>query len=314
LFLLFSFYFFVKDRWWLYLLFLILSLSFKEHMSLLAVMYGLYALYLKRSWRWVLVPIVMGVAWGVFSIWLTGYFQTIYHVDPLPTWMFNDLKDRFFPPGAALGPGFWFGFKTSNFSNIQSLELLYSLFAPLLLAPFFSPVWLLGIPELLINNLSSRLMMYPTWHYCVLTSCFLLAACVEGVKKVSASGWMRKFGLPVHKIQELLAWLICLCVAGHCFLWAGFLPIKQDRRYVQTRNEAVRIIPVGASVSVVKNLAAFVSCRRDYFLPEDSRKGEYILLDQEWKFEKFFSDPRQALNYVRIFGQDGVEVYKAVKR
>src|SRR3989338_4557621 len=43
-FLLFSYFFFLKKRFWMFLFFLAICLSVKEHMSLVAVMYGLYAL------------------------------------------------------------------------------------------------------------------------------------------------------------------------------------------------------------------------------------------------------------------------------
>ncbi len=315
LFLLFSYYFFIKDRWRPFLLFLIVSLSFKEHMAMVAVMYGVYALYLKKPWRWVIIPIVMGIIWAVFSIWLIGYFQTIYQVDPHPAWLLQDLKAHYIFSDPVRGKAILSGLRTSNFADIQSLGHSYLLFAPLLVVlPFLSAALWLGIPELLINNLSSHLLIYPTWQYCVVISCFALVACIEGVRTVSSGGWVQKLGFPAHKAHGLLAWLICLCVAGHFFLWAEFLPVRPQPQYVQAMNDALRMIPATASVSTLKIFAAQVSGRREYFLLEDGRKGEYILLGQGVGIKGVFADPRQASNYGKIFDREGIEVYKEVKR
>ena len=308
-FLLFSFYFFLKNRFNNFLIFLLLSLSIKEHISLIAIMYGLYAFYLKRERPWVAAPILLGIFWGFLSVGIIYYFQEIYKVDPYPAWLIDNIKGRFMRPDAPFLANVLWGLKTSSLGHWDSFYFVYLLLSAAgLILPVFSPIALLGAPELMINLLASVQLIYPTWHYNIITACFLLIACAEAVKKLSSKAVLQRWGVPSHKIQELLSWLLCICVASHFFLWWDHTNIKKIPRYVETMNTAIRLIPKEASVSAPKHLVAYVSSRKDYFLLEDNRKGEYIVVDQDQDISGSFKDVRQSDQYVEIYHKDGVRV------
>ena len=297
--LLLSFYFYIKDRFGGFLLFLLLSLSVKEHMALIAIMYGLYSLYLKKEKRWVIVPILLGLAWGIFSMWVIYHFQKVYHVDPYPAWLIDNIKRRFLRPDHSLWANLIWGLQTSILGHWSNFRSVYLILSPVcVVLPFFSFIWILGLPELAINFLATIPLSYPTWHYDIVASVFLLVSCAGAIKKFP------------DKIQELLSWFLCICILSHFFLWWDYTNIQRNPRYVATMNAAIRSIPQEASVSMTKHLVAYVTDKKDYFLCEDKRKGQYIVMDKGENLEDCFKDIKQADGYVPIFQQDGIRVYR----
>ena len=299
-FLLFSFYFYLKNRFKSFLVFLLLSLSVKEHLALVSIMYGVYSLYLKKEKHWVIVPLLLGVFWAIFSMWIICHFQKIYHVDPYPAWLIDNIKRRFLRPDHPVWSNVIWGLQTSNLGHWCNFRPVYLLLSPVgIVLPFFCSVWVLGIPELVINSLANLPLSYPTWHYYIVASIFLLVACAGAIKKI-----------PSIKGQELLSWLVCICILSHFFLWWDYTNIKSDPRYVKTMNAAIQLVPQGSSVSLTKHLVAYVSDKKDYFLCEDKRKGEYIVLDKNENMGDCFNDSKQAEHYAQIFYKDGIRVYK----
>ena len=67
MFLLFSFLFFARQRFGLFLLSLLLSLSVREEVALSVWLFGFYALLLKRKWPWVVSPIALSLVWWYCS-------------------------------------------------------------------------------------------------------------------------------------------------------------------------------------------------------------------------------------------------------
>jgi len=310
-FLLFSFYFFLTGRFKNFIIFLLFSLSIKEHIALIAVMYGIYACFLKREKKWIVTPILLGVLWGIFSIWIIYYFQKLYNVDPYPAWLIENIKDRFIRPETDVLSGIWWGLKTSNLRNSNSLCSIYSLFSPVgVILPFFSLVMFLGMPELMINLVASIPLIYPEWHYNIVVACFILIGCVMTIKRLSEKIFKWKEAIKPYQTQVLLAWFLCFCVMSHFFFWWDYTVIRQKPRYVQTMNAAIRLIPDKASVSAPKRLVAYVSNRRDYFLMEDKRKGDYIVTDDSRGIKGHFSDKKQADRYITVFEKEGIFVYK----
>jgi uncharacterized membrane protein len=308
--LLFSFYDYLKGRFKPFLVFLVLSLSIKEHMALMAVMYGLYALYQKKERHWVIVPLLMGAAWAIFSMWVIFHFQKIYHVDPYPAWLIDNIKRRILRPDHSTWSNMVWSLQTSNMGHWGNFCYFYLLLSPVcLVLPFFSSIWLLGLPELFINLLATIPLTYPTWHYNVVVAIFLLLSCAGTVKK-SPSGILSRLGLPAGKSQELLSWFLCICILVHFPLWWDYTKFKTDPRYAADMNSAIRLVPEASSVSLTKHLVAYVSDRKDYFLCEERRKGEYIVLDKDETMGICFKDLRQADGYVRIFEKDGIRVYR----
>lgn len=303
-FVLFSFYFYMQKNFRMFFVFLFIALTVKEHMALLCITYGLYSLMLKREKIWVIVPLFLGIAWAIFSMWVIHYFQQIYTSDPHPAWLIADIKGRFMPQNNLSLDSVIYGFQTSNFARFGQLILVYLILAPMaIILPFGSAVGLLGAPEILINLIGSFSLLYPTWHYMVVASCFLLIGAAATIRKMAQSLQAWQMRLTPQTTQELAAWLMCFCVAAHVFLWNEYLHIKHQPHYVATMNEAIGLVPRSASVSLNKYLVGYVTDRKDYFLLENPVKGDYIILDSTDKYD----DLR---GYTEIFNKSGIRVLK----
>lgn len=304
-FILFCFYFFIKNKFKQFLFFLLISLSIKEHVAMIPVMFGLYAMVLKKEKQWILTPIILGVFWAVFSIWLMSYFQKIYHVDPAPMWLIEEIKRNFSRSDHSILTNLIEGIKNSNLGQLNNFNLVYLLFSPLaVILPFNSLIWLIGSPELFINLLATHPLTYPTWHYNIVSSCFLLIACAASIRKISIKLYP-KIDIPLDKTQEILSLFLLFCILSHFFLWSDYIYIKENSLYTTTMNEAVSLIPREASVSLPKNLAAYFSDRKDYFLLNDSRKGQYLITDST------VSDDIST-QYTKIFQSNNIRVYKQI--
>ncbi len=66
--LLMTFYFFQEKRFKLFMFFILLSLIHRGDVCIVTVMFGFYALFSKRPWRWVLGPSVLSVLWLVVGL------------------------------------------------------------------------------------------------------------------------------------------------------------------------------------------------------------------------------------------------------
>jgi hypothetical protein len=252
--------------------------------------------------------LVVSISWAAFSLWIMHHFQQIYTVDPYPAWLIDNIKDRFLRPDYPIGENLLWGMKTSVAGRSHSLIFVYTLFAPVgIIFPLLSPIILLSLPELAINLVTTIPLFYPTWHYNIVVGCFILIGCAAVIGQV---GKRSRLPLPAAKVEQLSAWFICFCVLSHSFLWVDYLSIKRHPAYLAVMKQAINLIPKDASVSAPKRLVSHVSSRDDYFLLEDQRKGDYILIDQNETVENPVMSHGQNLFYKEIFEKDGVRIYQ----
>jgi len=309
-FLLFAFYFFLQKRFVPFMLFLLICLSVKEHIALIAVIFGFLSLYRKRPARWVIVPIGLGIFWAVFSYLLILHFQNIYMIDPKPAWLIEDIKGRFLQPGVGWAQGILFGLKTSILTSRNGWILLYTVFSPLaFIFPLLSPLVLFAVPEMTINLLASVPLSYPGWHYNVIVGCSLMIACAAGVKRLSSKSFFKDS----RRGQEILAWFLCVNIIAHFFLWWDYVDVRHDPAYNKAMHAAVRLIPDNASVSAPKQLVAYVSGRKDYYLLKDARKGDYVILDRGERIHDRGVFKHPELSYELIYRRKGIRVYRRKK-
>ena len=314
-FLLFAFYFFQQEQFGKFMLFLLLSLFVKEHIALVAIAFGVYAFFQKRKSFWVAAPIVLGVAWGIFSLWIMHHFQQIYHIDKDPAWLIENIKNRFL----RLQNNTWTvspeGWKTANLTHWFNLTFVYQLVSPLaIFLPFLSPLFLLGMPELIINLLSDRLIFFPMAHYHLVVSCFLFVSTIASFQKLS--DWLPKnLKISRYAFQKILCTLTFFSIISHYILWVEEVKIIKNPLYVQTMKEALRIIPRNVSVSVPEQILCHVSSRPDYFNLADKRFGEYILTTHHY-IDTEENALKEILNkdYRRVFSKDGIEVFRRNER
>jgi uncharacterized membrane protein len=74
-FLFFAIYFFEKENFRNFMIFVVLALCCKENVSFVVFMFGFYALLRKRSLKWVLASLILGAGWFLFAVkWIIPHF------------------------------------------------------------------------------------------------------------------------------------------------------------------------------------------------------------------------------------------------
>jgi len=67
-FLAFMFYYFKKQNFKKFVIFMTLALLCQENISLIIVPVGIYAVFLKRNLKWILTPLLLGISWFLISV------------------------------------------------------------------------------------------------------------------------------------------------------------------------------------------------------------------------------------------------------
>lgn len=311
-FLLFTYYFFRLNKFLPFMIFLILSLSIKEHVSLVALMFGFYALFSKKSLKWILGPMILGIIWAILSLEIIFYFQKLYHAPPQTGWFLVSLKNRFLQQKGTLFTTMLSGLSSANISHWYSLKYIFLLLSPLgIIPPLLSPISLLGLPELVINLLGDSghsAILSPIWHYNVVVSCFFLVGTLDGIKRMYNFECVKKLSVKFNTFTSLLSIIILSSTLIQSYLWLGITKHSKDTTYIITVKEAMRLLPKEAFVTVPMNIAAHISGRKDYSIIGDGRYGDYILIDKNTV--SLLSQKDIINNYICIFNEKGILVLK----
>jgi len=319
--LLCAFYFFARERFGWFMLFAAIACLGRETVSVAIAMFGMVALVSRRKWRWVIGPIVMGGGYFGLLIWVVmpyfrhgltwhafkmGYFS--YLGDNPRAIVFHALSD----PALVMRHVF----------SKEIVTYLFMLLQPLgLVLPFLSPVWLVGLLDLMTNILTDNgALRVIAWHYNMTTGCSLFVGAVYGVGKVGR--WLRHRygGQPTIVIATAL---LVLSIA-HWFIW--FNP-QQYRRLPEheTLLRAIAIVPPHKSLSAPIRLLGSVAINRDHYVcntdlfnvkPDCAAQYEYVILDANERqyapiiTEEFFNRFARNSKYQLIFAEDNVFVFQ----
>ncbi len=316
--LLFTFYFFMTERFAWFMLFACLSCLGRENVPLAIAMFGVYALWQRRSWKWIILPPAVALPYFLLALYvIMPYFRagTQWHVMR----MFKYLGDT---PGsivmtALTSPRIVINHLLQQ-ENIQYFVFLVQPLAWLL--PFGSAESLMAAPDLAINLLSDNtaLKVIP-WHYNIVTGCFLFIGAMGTLRKLV--GWLRRrYGQYPFEVPAAVG-LVLLSVA-HWFLW--FVPAQyRQRPYHESLVTAIHLVPPDKSVIVPVRIQGHITSREhydqlNYFVqnPAYAKQFEYVVLDanerqyppiitQEF-FDQFYKSP----DYQLRFAQNGVFIFQ----
>jgi uncharacterized membrane protein len=310
-FILWTYYFYRTNRFLPFLCLLFLSLSIKEHLSAAAVGFGFYAWLHKKDFRWVITPVALGLFWGIFSLGLMSHFQKVYQPQSDPSWFATNFKLQYLScqgsTFSCLIDGFF-----SFFSDLRGvLPAAMLLLLPLgILPPLLSSIALLALPEVLLDLLAKRSVLFsPIWHYNVASSCFLLIGSMEGIKKIA--GWGGKhFKLTPDQARRVIAVLMLATVLIHSYTWLDFTRFKKDSAYVTTVREAIATVPATAFFTVPRNIAPLISRREQMSLLNEGNPGDFVLIDHS-EYSEPLREPLKA-HYKQIYRKNDIAVYQKI--
>jgi uncharacterized membrane protein len=296
-FILFAYYFFRQNKFLAFMLFLIISVCVKEHLSLVALMFGVFSLFNKKGLKWILAPSLLGIFWAIFSLLIILRCQKVYQSPVYSSWFWLYLKSTFSDHHGNALTSLVALVSSSNIGSWYRLKSIFLLFTPLgVIPPLLSPIGLLGLPEFLIAILSDRpALLDPLRHYCVVASCFLSIAAIDGIKRIS-------------RFKLLISVFILAATLMHSYLWIPCTQYTKNKNYIETVNEALSIIPKNAFVTAPANIAVQISNREKYSLVGEGGYGDYIILDKNNL--SLISDTSTSSNYNQIFNKEGIVVLK----
>lgn len=331
LFLSFAFFFFFKERFLLFLVFLVLSLSVREEIALTTFFFGFYALFLKRGWRWVIVPSALSLLWWYLSTeWVMVRSQiTMEELDRFFEFFgtgHNEVVKTFITqPGKVL----------EIFFTKENFSYLYELAKPGGMLSLLSVSSIFMIPTVAINSIIGHFMGTMrdiSYHYSLLASVCMFHALVHGLVWLSRSG--RFFSLEKSRVGTAGALLLVpLMIVGaadvirygggkHQSLTADF----QRKPYQETIEKILTIIEPQAAVAAPNILLPQLSYREKLYVSNrlwryPEVEVDYLILDanvgmlseedrNKTKYEKLLSTIREEDKYQLIFKEHGFEVYK----
>ncbi len=309
-FILWTYYFYQTRRFLFFIGFLIASLLFKEHMAMLAVAFGLFSCLQKRSLRWVVFPVLLGLLWGIFSFWLIAYYQGIYGVGTQHNWIMANTVTRWnSSAGNWLTKGLHF-LAGSNLGQWHMSASSLPLFSALgFIPPLLGASSFLALPEYLLNLLCDRPVVFSAiWHYNITCSLFLLIGSVEGIRKILESSWLKRRKTDPAKALRFALLLQLSVILIHSYLWLDFAMIRGGRVDAQTIAEVSAHIPREASVSAPIRIMALMSDRQTLGFLERKALEDYVVTDAS------VSDPVMlaliSVGYDRIFEKNGISVFR----
>lgn len=324
-FLLFALYFFEKEQFRKFGLFMVLATLAKETIALNVMMFGVYALIRRRQWPWVVVPLAWGAAYIVVIVeWLMPKWGTWGQLVYGQMLYFSQYGNT---PGQVLKH-----FALNPAGTLETMlgpdRLLYLvlLFAPMLLvAPFRSWAWLIALPALLINLLgTNRLLRDFVWSYSMIAGGVLWASFLIALPK-----WTRildcRFG--PRNYARILCLSGLLLSVSLCRVWLSPWQYRPTSAH-QARLEAIAAVPLNASVlspenmlahfvrhPAIHSLAGLRQIRRD---PNQVFDYDYIVFDAtypspDWQAQsQLFALITALPEYRPVFARDNVFAFQRV--
>jgi len=319
--------------------FFALSLLAEETVAPALFFFGLYAIFARR-WKWGVPMCIASFSWFLLAIFVfIPFFGNAPYV--FLAGGSNNLYAQFGsnPPQIIAG-------MLSNPLNTISIVLspvklgyLAMLLVPVLLLSVFAlPVILIAFPVFAQNLLSG----YPAqssiyFHYNSVLIPFLFVSAILGAKRLSES-IAGRLSIPRAKEKAILGISLAILVAAvlsNALLspspLSALSPVPTQanfsaQKYAFTPHDAIAwkaigMVPAEARVSADSFFLAQLSGRKfaGYF-PETLESADYVLIDSSRTDNpsastaaKEFSELRSDSNFVRVFAQDGVFLFKRQK-
>ncbi len=250
-FLFFALYFFEKDDFRRFLIFILFAIICKENVSLVIFMLGIYALLRRKSKRWILIPSLLGITWFLLSIKVIIPFFAKDAELYQGGFMFNVYYSH-------LGETLFGMIKTIILYPIQVARYAFSPEKVLYLVRLFMPTGFLGlllspapllitIPVLMQNLLSSaetHTLIY--FQYVALLIPFIFYSLIYGFKKLINHETIGR-----HRTALLVGFLVVAILSsihlgGPQLYLADYLKIYRKDYISKEKEKVIRLIPQDA--------------------------------------------------------------------
>ncbi|MCG2711001.1 MAG: DUF2079 domain-containing protein [Candidatus Omnitrophica bacterium] len=262
-FLTFMLYYFIKQKYRLFALFMILSLLTQENIPLVIIPFGIFALFKKRSMKWWLLPLLSGsICFLAVVGWLMPYlnkntvqFVTIYGH------MGNSLPEIL---GFIISRP-WTVIKMML--SAQKVKFLFQLFAPLCFFPLLDAHILISGLFFVQHLLSSRSPEYMIeYHYDAEILPFIFISAVYGIKRFLNWPLIKRYLRPALISALLLAVSITCAVSFGPFIEIAVDKYKTTKDVWDLQKERfLEMIPAEASIVATFEFLPMLSQRKQLY-------------------------------------------------
>lgn len=253
----------------LYLLFLIITLGFKESLFATGIGIGMALFFLHKKWRHIaFLTIIISIVWGIISIKfiIPAFSNGIYIYAPsLPDGILNKLS--------------------SLVDNPIKVKTLFHSFLSFGFLPIFSPTfWPLIIQDYALRFLPTGLGS-TRWdlglHYNAQSAVILAMASVFGLRNLMKIKQSSKFIPFLGIILMINAFILYRFILHGPFALAYNPAFYRHTKDLVFLNDLIKKIPANSSVMTHNNLAARFTHQQVWILRSDYEiyKPDYILID-----------------------------------
>ena len=278
------FYFYLKEKFGLFLLILSLSLLVREDVSLTIIAFAFLALFEKKSLKWVIFPLIFGIIWFIFSLKMTGYFSGYgqYKFIRYYGWLGNDFKSIILAiinhPLTVL----------KHLFSGQNLAFLAGLFLPFGFLPFIRTKYLIPtliiILQILLLGMAGALAL--EIHYTSLILPFLLISLIFVFEKIFYQTNKNKLLLFLKREKNIFL-IILFSIGLYSSLYMGpiyfyardIIDYPKIMEEVKLRSDFVKQIEPGAAVATGFQ-----------FIPKLSSREKIYSLHYQYLGKKQYSD------------------------
>ena len=268
--LLWTFYFYQQNKFWPFVLMSLLSLSTREDVPLVIVVFALLAWLEKKTWRWRLWPLLVSVGWFLMAQLVISNLSPLSH-------------DKFLIYYQWLGQAdLWTAIQ--HLLTFGNLEFILGLLFPLLFLPLLRPKYLLFIlPPLTLFALTESGLgdLLLNTHYAAFFSWPIFLALIQVLAHSQTK--LKKLASLVPGTQPL-APLIILASLYSSLTYGALLPLAQAISQPSQRaaqQQLVDLIPPEAKVAATYSLLTSLSSRQVLqILPYAyAGQGQFLLTD-----------------------------------
>jgi len=285
-FLAWLFYFLIREKWIKYFIFLILSLSVREHVGFLLATLGIYIWLVKKNAKIAIVTVLISLIWSIAAIKFfmpilgqVSYKSFVQEGDTLE----NALLEYFANPQAILN---------NFFFPIQKTQTLFWSFFSFGLVPL---IYLFLIPTILFQFATRFLdQLHPArwtlfFHYSAelailfsISSIFASRFILERFKKF-------QFTLIILTIFLFLTHMITNIILDSPLKNLFKPQFYEHKDWMDDTKTILDKVPNSASVAAQNNLLPHLSHRREVYILPNVNNAEYIVMDlhegqDNWNF------------------------------
>lgn len=251
--LVWSVYFYLTNKYWAWLLLILLTLLSREDLSLCVIAFGLIGLVDKRSPRWFLPPLIGGLLWYLGAMKMISFFAPDNHYKFLYyyKWLGSSLSEIFFnvfkKPWLVVVKLFQF----------ENLLLVLTLLMPTLFVAVKKPKWfLLALPPFLAYSLtgSNNISVVFVSHYgFALVPGFILASIdsIANLTNTTRKSWL------TNNLLFILVVVAVVYSATTLGLGKTIYDIFNERVVDQTKTQFTMLAPEKSIVSAFGSLANY---------------------------------------------------------